>query len=122
MPTAYKAAMRDYKELDGLVQRSPNIDGCRMPWRRPGETRRATDAELREMAQEEVARLTEKRCSCPRLQEAWCRTTPVMPGIACWRSGHGTGGDEAARVGGRPVPDVRPLLRGPKSGGRWTGR
>ena len=52
---AYKAAMRDYKELDGLVQQIRQYRQVEVALEEARQDTRSEDAELRQMAVEEVA-------------------------------------------------------------------
>ena len=56
-PEAYRMAMRDYSELDPLVQRIRQYREADFALQAAREDARSEDVELRQMAAEEVARL-----------------------------------------------------------------
>ena len=56
-PEAYRMAMRDYSELDPLVQRIRQYREAESALQAAREDVRSEDAELRQMAVEEVTRL-----------------------------------------------------------------
>ena len=94
---AYKLAMRDYKELDGLVQRIRQYRQVEAGLEEARQDTRSEDAELRQMALEEVTRLDEERQQLiARLEEALVPDDPSDRRDCILEVRAGTGGDEAA--------------------------
>lgn len=95
--TAYKAAMRDYKQLDPIVDRIRRYRSAQDGLVAAREDLRSDDAELREMAQEEVERLSAESTELEReLQEALVPQDPSDQRDCLLEVRAGTGGDEAA--------------------------
>ena len=77
--TAYKAAMRDYKQLDPIVDRIRRYRSAQDGLVAAREDLGSDDAELREMAQEEVERLSAESTELEReLQEALVPQDPFF--------------------------------------------
>lgn len=94
---AYRSAMRDYNELDPIVKR---IQQYRQAWdgREAAKAdQNSDDAELREMARDEVARLDALLTTLTQaLQEALVPDDPSDGRDCVLELRAGTGGDEAA--------------------------
>ena len=96
-PEAYRMAMRDYSELDPLVQRIRQYREAESALQAAREDVRSEDAELRQMAVEEVARLEALQARWTHeLQEALVPDDPSDRRDCILEVRAGTGGDEAA--------------------------
>ena len=94
---AYRSAMRDYSELDPLVQRIRQYRTSEVALAEAREDLGSEDAELRQMASEEVARLEQDLARLTReLQEALVPDDPSDRRDCILEVRAGTGGDEAA--------------------------
>ena len=81
-PEAYRMAMQDYSELDPLVQRIRQYREADFALQAAREDARSEDAELRQMAADEVARLEalQARVEALGIFLTPTRTEHVMPG------------------------------------------
>ena len=96
-PMAYQMAMRYYSELDPLVQRIRQFREAESALQAAREDARSEDAELRQMAAEEVARLEVLQARWTHeLQEALVPDDPSDRRDCILEVRAGTGGDEAA--------------------------
>ena len=94
---AYRAAMRDYNQLDPIVQRIAEYRRVQRALEEARRDQNSTDAELREMARDEVQRLTgEAQRLSGALQEALVPEDPSDARDCLLEVRAGTGGDEAA--------------------------
>ncbi len=96
-PEAYRTAMRDYNLLDPIVKR---VQEYRQAWESLAEAKQdmvSDDAELKDMAREEVVRLESvMRGLSEELQEALVPDDPSDQRDCVLELRAGTGGDEAA--------------------------
>lgn len=96
-PEAYRLAMRDYSELDPLVQRIRQYREAESALQAAREDARSEDVDLRQMAAEEVSRLEALQIQwASELQEALVPDDPSDRRDCILEVRAGTGGDEAA--------------------------
>ena len=116
-PVAYRAAMQDYNRLDPLVKLIGEYRRCNEGLRTAREDAKSDDAELAEMAAEEVERLASEMAAMTRqLQEALVPDDPSDGRDCMLEVRAGTGGDEAALWAG----DLLRMYQRYAEGRDWT--
>ena len=96
-PAAYRSAIRDFKELEPIVEQVRSYRGLTESLEEARQEVNSEDPELREMAREEVARIEGELEALSRaLQEALVPDDPSDGRDCVLEIRAGTGGDEAA--------------------------